>query len=154
METKEINRDGTQCWRCKLHIFGILKPLTKLAGDFTAALCGDCINDWEVYIRDHEALSKCQNLEIGYHMLFRMTSGDGEDRTTQAQILFDEMKDACKVLFAIAETWTLDVIERPKPEPPPPPTPQEIEEMRLRRKRRLEFQLSIINGEIPKEDAQ
>ncbi len=142
-ERKELGN----CWRCGSMNVGIWNRVTVLLGGFHCQLCPDCQNDWEVYIRDHPARRELCEAEFTVQQAHAKTFSDGMDRSKDLTLLEDRKIEINKRLFAIAETWTQDMIERPAPEPPPPPTTEQLAEMRERRKSRLRVQMALLEME-------
>lgn len=143
MERKE--RSG--CWRCGSHEVSFWQRISTLQGSFNAILCADCLNDWRVFIRDHPQHLESVRLQNEARVLMAMSCGDGKDRKEEVAELINRINEIDKAIFAIAETWTADMIERPAPPPPPPPTEEEMAQLRERRRKRLQAQLEIMDKE-------
>jgi hypothetical protein len=134
------------CWRCGALVFS-LNGITRLIGGYHAKLCGECLNDCEVYLREHPFVVQFHGLQAEYEGTWAMASGKGEDCTEKFKEIRAKITEVEKQLFTLTETWTDDVIERPAPPPPPPPTDAELTEMRERRKSRLRAQVKLMELE-------
>lgn len=134
------------CWRCGAHVFS-LQDVTRLCGGYHAKLCGECLNDWDVYILEHPAFIRAQELDCEYNSAFAIASATGNPCADDLKEITAKQRAQQRQLFTLAETWSDDVIERPKPEPPPPATEEEIAEMKERRKKRLQAQLRMIEDQ-------
>lgn len=143
-ETDKPQRDRMGCWRCGSHEVGWLDSIVKLFGEYRAKLCPPCLNDYQVMIREHPFFRELRSIEIKINLAFWKTSHDGIPRESEIEYLHETLSEVNKKLFAHAETWCDDVIERPTPPSPPPPTEEEISELRARRRKRLEAQLEVM----------
>ena len=79
--------------------------LTKLVGEYNTVLCQDCLNLFEVYMRDHPSFIAINNLTNLAQLLLARTSGDGIDRTSEWNELIEEHRAVAKTLYAISEAW-------------------------------------------------
>jgi hypothetical protein len=142
------------CWRCGSQDVDLFNRLTRMVGNYHARLCADCMNDWEVHMRAHPLFLELRDAEMDSAIAMNQICADGHPRRNLIKDLRSKELSILERLFAIAETWTDDVIDRPAPPPPPPPTEEELAEAKARRRKRLEWQLAQLDAAVAEPQAK
>ena len=138
-------RDKTGCWRCGSYNISLFRDISQYKFGFNARLCAECLNDSEIYLREHPLFIKY--LEVGdtIHVKLCQVCSDGAERLGEIKTLRTEERELSRQLFTLMETWTDDIIERPAPPKPPPPTEEEIATWKDRKRERLHWQLQMLD---------
>lgn len=140
-------RTEHQCWRCGSDPGSWLNRRSQLLGGYEAILCTECINDWMVLLRQLPEFAEIGRLRDEHQMLMLSAAGLPERLEEIRPLLAQLRVDAEAVestLFAIAEDWVANAIEREKPEPPEPPTEEELQRMREDRIKGMRIRLAML----------
>lgn len=112
MATTRGKRRNDGCPRCgEYRLFG---GSVQLVGGYNAALCDECRNDWDVFIRKHPEYLEFCDIQARGEMLLVRTQGDGIDRLDEVRAVQAEGRAQMRTLFDIAVRWVADTIERPE----------------------------------------
>lgn len=103
------------CRRCHASLAGMYPRVATLVGGYRSSLCADCLNDWEVYIRDQPEIAKMDDLLISENQTSYLIIHNGQPRDAELRKLRDERLKAKKDLFRMAETWCLQPVSRGAP---------------------------------------
>lgn len=93
------------CCRCGVSILWMIPRVAKLAGEYRAALCVECINDWEVYAREHPLIREADRLLIKENQISQKIVRDDIERCTELLEIRDLIVANKKELFALAESF-------------------------------------------------
>ncbi len=97
--------ESADCRHCGRMTGSMIINTAKLVGEYNTVLCQDCLNLFEVYMRDHPSFIAINNLTNLAQLLLARTSGDGVDRTSELNELIEERRALTRTLYAISEAW-------------------------------------------------
>lgn len=85
----------TGCAICGGRVYGA----TRLAGNYTAALCLEHANEWNLFCREHEAFTRLQQLEV------RLGVAIARGGLNEALGLRTRLTDATNEMYRVAAQW-------------------------------------------------